>query len=131
MINKFNKEENNMSFDFSTLMLILGVLIAVVNIVVEVLKKVTWDKLPTNVLTLIISIVLSVGAFYTYAQITNLAVVWYMVAGSVIVGVFVAYGAMFGFDKLRESIEGFQTIKEIKSTVASEPTETTREETKK
>ena len=30
---------------------------------------------------------------------------WYMVAGAVALGLFVAYAAMFGFDKLREALE--------------------------
>ena len=33
------------------------------------------------------------------------AVTWYMVAGAVTLGLFVAYAAMFGFDKLREALE--------------------------
>lgn len=33
------------------------------------------------------------------------AVAWYMVAGAVALGLFVAYAAMFGFDKLREALE--------------------------
>ena len=30
---------------------------------------------------------------------------WYMVAGAVALGLFVAYAAMFGYDKLREALE--------------------------
>jgi len=32
------------------------------------------------------------------------AIVWYTVVGAVVLGFFVAYAAMFGFDKLKEAI---------------------------
>jgi len=38
-------------------------------------------------------------------------VVWYMVVGAIILGVFVAYAAMFGFDKFRQTIEQINSIK--------------------
>ena len=44
-------------------------------------------------------------AFFAVFQIMGWAVTWYMVAGAVALGLFVAYAAMFGFDKLREALE--------------------------
>jgi len=35
--------------NWSVIISIIGVLVVLTNIVVQVLKKVTWDKLPTNV----------------------------------------------------------------------------------
>jgi len=90
----------------SALITVIGILVAIVNIVVEVVKKVTWDKIPTSLLAVIISVVLTVIAFFAYAQITNLAIVWYMVVGAVVVGMMVSYAAMFGFDKLKEILQG-------------------------
>lgn len=95
-----------MQIDVSVLLPIIGALVAVVNIVTQVLKKVTWDKLPTNILVLLLSVALTVAAFFAYAQITALAVTWYMVAAAVVAGFAVAYAAMFGFDKLKETIGG-------------------------
>ena len=97
-----------MQIDVSVLLPIIGALVAVVNIVTQVLKKVTWDKLPTNILVLLLSVALTVAAFFAYAQITALAVTWYMVVAAVVAGFAVAYAAMFGFDKLRET---FNSIK--------------------
>lgn len=34
--------------NWSVIISIIGVLVVLTNIVVQVLKKVTWDKLPTN-----------------------------------------------------------------------------------
>lgn len=97
-----------MNIDISVLLPILGALVAVVNIVTQVLKKVTWDKLPTNIVVLLLSVALTVAAFFSYAQITALAVTWYMVVAAVVAGFAVAYAAMFGFDKLKETIGGWK-----------------------
>lgn len=81
---------------------IIGVLVALTNIVVEVVKKSTWDKLPTNVLTLIVAVALTLAAGFAYFQIKAIPITWYIVVAFVIVGFMVAYAAMFGFDKLKE-----------------------------
>ena len=50
-------------------------------------------------------------AFFAVCQIMGVAVTWYMVAAAVVLGVFVAYAAMFGFDKLRQTLEQLNSIK--------------------
>ncbi len=55
---------------------------------------------------------LTLLAFFAVCQIGGIAVKWYMVAGAVILGVFVAYAAMFGFDKLRQTLEQIKGIQE-------------------
>lgn len=94
-----------------TLILIIGALVAVTNIIVEVVKKLTWDKIPTNILATIVSIVLTLLAFFAYVSYAGLTIVWYWVAAAVIVGMFVAYAAMFGFDKFQEAAEALKKIK--------------------
>lgn len=88
--------------DTGTLLMIVGALVAVTNIITEVLKKLTWDKIPTNILVVIISEVLTLASGMAFAQIKGMAVPWYYVFAAVVVGLFVAYAAMFGFDKLKE-----------------------------
>lgn len=80
-------------------------LMVVTNIITEVVKKLTWDKLPTNFLVVIIAELLTLISGAAYAQINTLAVTWYHVIGAVIVGIFVSYAAMFGFDKFRQTME--------------------------
>lgn len=63
--------------NWSVIISIIGVLVVLTNIVVQVLKKVTWDKLPTNALAMIVSLVLTLGAFFAYCSIKEIAVVWY------------------------------------------------------
>ena len=91
-------------FNIPVLLSIIGALVVVTNIIVQVLKNLTWDKLPTNILAVIVSMVLTLVAFFAYCQICSIAVEWYMVVAAVVVGSLTSYAAMFGFDKLKESI---------------------------
>lgn len=88
----------------STILTIIGALVVLTNIVVQVLKKAVWGKLPTNILAIIVSMVLTLVAFFAYCQINAIAVVWYMVVAAVVLGFLVSYAAMFGFDKLKEAL---------------------------
>lgn len=90
--------------NWSVVISIIGVLVALTNIIVQVVKKAVWDKLPTNILAVIVSMVLTLMTFFAYCQIKAIAVVWYMVAAAVVLGFMVAYAAMFGYDKLMEAI---------------------------
>lgn len=95
-------------FDWSVVLSIVGALVVVTNIIVQVLKKLTWDKLPTNILAVIVAMLLTLVVFFAYCQIKSVAVVWYLVAAAIVLGFFVAYAAMFGFDKLKEAIMQLQ-----------------------
>lgn len=88
--------------DLSVIIATVGALVALTNIITEVIKKVTWDKLPTNVLALIVSEGLTIAAGIAYFQANEITVSWYGYVALVILGVLVAYAAMFGFDKLKE-----------------------------
>lgn len=90
--------------NWSAILSLVGVLMMLTNIVVQVFKKLTWDKLPTNILAIIVSMVLTLAVFFAYCQINTIEIMWYMVFGAVILGLLVAYAAMFGFDKLREAL---------------------------
>ena len=89
----------------SAVLLIVAILVVITNIIVQVVKKATWDKIPTNLLVVIVSMVLTVGAFLAIFQIEAVAITWYMIAAVLVLGIFVAYAAMFGFDKFREALE--------------------------
>lgn len=89
----------------SEIITVIGILVAITNVIVEVLKKSTWNKIPTNLLALIVAMTLTVGGGIAYFQIKAVPLVWFMVAALVILGFFVAYAAMFGFDKLKEIMQ--------------------------
>lgn len=88
--------------ELSVIITIAGVLVALTNVIVEVAKKATWDKLPTNILALIVAVALTLAAGFAYCQIEAITITWYIVVAFVVVGFMVAYAAMFGFDKLKE-----------------------------
>lgn len=87
------------------------ILMVVTNIITQVLKKITWDKLPTNILAFAVAIVVTLLAFFAVCQIIGLAITWYMVVGAIGLGFMVAYAAMFGFDKLREVLGQIGQVK--------------------
>lgn len=91
--------------DLSVIIAIVGALVALTNIITEVIKKVTRDKLPTNILALIVSEAITIAAGIAYFQANEITVAWYGYVALVILGVLVAYAAMFGFDKLKEILD--------------------------
>lgn len=88
--------------ELSVIITIIGVLVALTNVIVQVVKSATWEKLPTNILALLVGQVLTIAAGIAYFQIKQIAIVWYMIVALVVAGFMVAYAAMFGFDKLKE-----------------------------
>ena len=86
-------------------------LMIVTNIIVEVVKGLTWGKLPTNVLAFFVAMAVTLLAFFAMCQIAGVQVTWYMVVGAIVLGFFVCFAAMFGFDKLRQTIEQMDQIR--------------------
>jgi hypothetical protein len=101
----------NIPMAISVILPVVLVLMVITNIIVEVLKKLTWGKLPTNILAFAVAMAVTLLVFLAACQIMGVAVVWYMVAGAIILGIFVAYAAMFGFDKLKQTVEQLNSIK--------------------
>lgn len=95
---------------FSTLFIIIAVLVVLVNIITEVAKKVFnfGETVYVNAFVVVLSVALTVAAFFAYWQIKQMEITWYLILGFIIVGFMVAYAAMFGFDKL---IKLFQELK--------------------
>ena len=74
-----------------------------VNIIVEVVKKL-FPKVPTTLLATILSVAITMVAFFAWAAIVEVTVLWYYVVAAFILGLFVAYAAMFGFDKFKQAL---------------------------
>lgn len=95
----------------SILMIAMGAMVFATNIIVEVLKKM-FQKLPTTILAGVVAMiiaVLSVAVVLAYFKITF---AWYFVPAAIILGFFVAYAAMNGFDKFKEAFEKLKNFKE-------------------
>ncbi len=88
----------------SYLALALFLLVAVTNIVVEVIKGLV-PRLPTNLLVFIVAIVITELSLFIGSAALEITVMWYYAIGALVLGIFVAYAAMFGFDKLKALYE--------------------------
>ena len=87
----------------SQLMVAIGALAFVVSVITEVIKGIgAFKKIPTDIVVIILSIVLTVVAFFAYAQYAALVVTWYLIVAALIGGFFVAFIAMYGWSKLKE-----------------------------
>lgn len=85
----------------SYVLTLIAALTVATNIVVEVLKKVLPKKLPTDLVVLTVAVALTVAAMIVLCCVMEITVMWYYAVGAVVLGVFVAYAAMFGFDKFK------------------------------
>lgn len=94
----------------SVLLAVMAALVFVTNIIVEVIKT-AFAKLPTNYLTIIVAIIVSVITLLIAASVLKITIMWYYAVGAVVLGIFVAYAAMFGFDKFKEAWEKIQAYR--------------------
>lgn len=104
----------NIPVVISVILPLVLVLMIVTNIIVEVMKGLPWMKLPTNVLAFIVAMAVTLLAFFAMCQIVGIPVTWYMVVGAIVLGFFVCFAAMYGFDKLKQTMEQFNTIRHNK-----------------
>ena len=82
-----------------------------VNLIVEVIKGL-FPKLPTNILAFIVSIAVTMLAFFIAVSVLGIPILWYYVVAAVILGIFVAYAAMFGFDKFTAAWDKLKQLKD-------------------
>lgn len=92
------------------LLVVIGALVILTNIIVEVLKKFTYEKIPTNILAVLVALVLTIVAFFALMSWVALPIRWYYVAAAIVVAFMVAYAAMFGFDKLKEALSKIENM---------------------
>ena len=87
----------------SQLMIAVGALAFVVSVITEVIKGIgVFKKIPTDIVVIILSMALTVVAFFAYAQYAALVVTWYLIVAALIGGFFVAFITMYGWSKLKE-----------------------------
>ena len=79
------------------LVIVMGVLVFMVNVIVQVTKGLVPIK--TDYYVLVVSIVLSVLSYLVYASYMGSAFIWYYVVASIIMGFFVCFIAQYGWEK--------------------------------
>jgi len=97
----------------TTGLLTIGILAFIVSVIIEVIKETTLlKKIPTDIVVIVLSIVLTIISYFILSDIKNLKIVWFEVIGAFVGGFFVAFVAMFGWEKLNALLKRF--IKENK-----------------
>lgn len=96
----------------STILLIIAVLVFLSNVIVEVLKKLLPDKVPSNLIAVVVSMALTLVAFFGCCSYYSVVIKWYYVIAAIVIGFMVSYAAMFGYDKLKQLIEQFISKRE-------------------
>ena len=94
----------------SILLFAMAVLVFATNIVVEMVKNL-FPKVPTNFVAVIVAEILTVLAVCILCAAMEITVMWYYAIGAVVLGLFVGYAAMFGFDKFKAALEKVKTLK--------------------
>lgn len=93
--------------DYTTIISQGLIIIAVLTVLVTIITEVAKSAFPSldgsakiNVFVLILSVVVTVGVAIAYCQIKLLPLTWYWYGAFIVLGIMVAYAAMFGYDKL-------------------------------
>lgn len=89
----------------SAILLAVLILTVVTNIIVQVLKNLTLGRVPTNIIAVAVALLVTLVAFFAVTAALQIAMHWWLIAGAIALGFFVAYAAMFGYDKLKETLE--------------------------
>ena len=98
----------NNIFEYGSLVLSAMVLLVfATTIIVEVVKGL-FKRVPTNIVVVAVSLIVTVLAVVILCTVLDIPIVWYYIVGAVLLGIFVAYAAMFGFDKFKATWESLQ-----------------------
>ena len=88
---------------------VMAVLVFATNIIVEVVKGLV-PKVPTNIVAVVVALIVTVLALIITCAVMEITIMWYYAVGAVVLGIFVAYAAMFGFDKFKSAWEKIKAL---------------------
>lgn len=90
-----------MNLTIEQIIIFLGVIVFLVNIVVEITKNIEpLNQMHTNYYVVILSITFTLIGYFAYISWAELPFIWYYFVGSIFLGLIAAYLAMFGWEKL-------------------------------
>lgn len=87
----------------SVVLAVVAALTVVTTLIVEVIKGL-FPKVPTNFVAAAVAQIITILAMLILCAVLQISVMWYYAVGAVTLGFFVAYAAMFGFDKFKEAV---------------------------
>jgi glucan phosphoethanolaminetransferase (alkaline phosphatase superfamily) len=92
-------------------LIVIALLILAVQIITEIIKSVFKDKenIVYNLIVFGVSLFLTLVTVITASQIVPFKLVWYIIVGAIVGSFFIAYGAMYGYDKLFKRV--FESVK--------------------
>lgn len=102
----------NNVFEYGSM--VLGAMVLLVfatTIIVEVVKGL-FKKVPTNIVAVAVSLIVTVLAVVILCAVMGISMAWYYIVGAVLLGIFVAYASMFGFDKFKATWERLKALRE-------------------
>ena len=94
----------------SILMAVMAVLVFATTIIVQVIKNL-FPKVPTNFVVVIVALTITILAMLVLCSVMEITIMWYYAVGAVVLGLFVSYAAMFGFDKFKAAWEKLKALK--------------------
>ena len=101
----------NTIFEYATIVLSAMVLLVfATTIIVEVIKGL-FAKVPTNIVACAVALIVTILAVIILCVAMGIPIVWYYIVGAVLLGIFVAYASMFGFDKFKATWESLQAYR--------------------
>lgn len=101
----------NNIFEYGSLVLSAMVLLVfATTIIVEVIKGL-FKRVPTNIVAVAVSLIVTVLAVWILCTALGIPIVWYYIVGAVLLGIFVAYASMFGFDKFKATWERLKAMR--------------------
>ena len=77
----------------------------VTNLIVQVLKSLLYDWIPTNLLAFRVAVLVTAGTGFALWSYFRFAISGWMIAALIALCFVVAFSAMFGYDKLVQMIE--------------------------
>ena len=95
----------------SILLAAMAVLVFATTIIVEVVKNL-FPKVPTNLVAVSVALIVTILAVVVLCTVLEITVMWYYAVGAVVLGIFVAYASMFGFDKFKAAWDKLKQYKQ-------------------
>ncbi len=94
----------------SIILFFMAVLVFATTIIVELVKGL-FPKVPTNFVAVIVAQILTDLSAVILCSVMEITIMWYYAVGAVVLGLFVGYAAMFGFDKFKAAWEKLKALK--------------------
>lgn len=98
----------NLINNLSTILIAVAIICTVTSIITQFIKE--WGilkKIPTSLVVVTLSIIITVVAFIAFMSYKNYIITWYMLLAAVVTGIVIAYITCNGWDSLIKLFKRF------------------------